>query len=59
MYPSPMDQKVNLEEKFSLLDKPYSPGIVGYVNELQAADRQGRRRVRLAQSTTTPTISFS
>ena len=28
-----MDQKVNLEEKFSLLDKPYSPGIVGYVND--------------------------
>jgi mannose-6-phosphate isomerase-like protein (cupin superfamily) len=28
-----MDDKINLEEKFSLLDKPYSPGIVGYVND--------------------------
>src|SRR6266404_5515106 len=28
-----MNEKVNLAEKFGLLDKPYSPGIVGYINE--------------------------
>jgi mannose-6-phosphate isomerase-like protein (cupin superfamily) len=28
-----MDDKVNLLEKLALLDKPYSPGIVGYVND--------------------------
>ena len=28
-----MDDKVNLMEKLALLDKPYSPGIVGYVND--------------------------
>jgi mannose-6-phosphate isomerase-like protein (cupin superfamily) len=28
-----MDDKVNLAEKFALLDKPYSPGIVGYLND--------------------------
>jgi mannose-6-phosphate isomerase-like protein (cupin superfamily) len=33
LYPPVMDDKINLEEKFSLLDKPYSPGIVGYVND--------------------------
>jgi mannose-6-phosphate isomerase-like protein (cupin superfamily) len=28
-----MDAKVNLAQKFALLDKPYAPGIVGYINE--------------------------
>lgn len=28
-----MDQKVNLAEKFALLDGPYQPGVVGYVND--------------------------
>lgn len=28
-----MDDKVNLTEKFALLDEPYSPGIVGYLND--------------------------
>jgi mannose-6-phosphate isomerase-like protein (cupin superfamily) len=28
-----MEDKVNLSQKFTLLDKPYSPGIVGYLNE--------------------------
>ena len=28
-----MDQKVNLAEKFALLDGPYKPGIVGYLND--------------------------
>jgi mannose-6-phosphate isomerase-like protein (cupin superfamily) len=28
-----MDDKVNLAEKIRLLDKPYSPGIVGYLND--------------------------
>ena len=28
-----MEDKVNLEEKVGLLDKPYSPGIVGYLND--------------------------
>jgi mannose-6-phosphate isomerase-like protein (cupin superfamily) len=28
-----MDDKVNLEEKVGLLDRPYSPGIVGYLND--------------------------
>jgi mannose-6-phosphate isomerase-like protein (cupin superfamily) len=28
-----MDDKVNLAQKIGLLDKPYSPGIVGYLND--------------------------
>jgi mannose-6-phosphate isomerase-like protein (cupin superfamily) len=28
-----MEDKVNLSQKFRLLDKPYSPGIVGYLND--------------------------
>lgn len=28
-----MIDKVNLAAKFALLDKPYQPGIVGYVND--------------------------
>jgi len=28
-----MEEKVNLAEKFELLGEPYSPGIVGYVND--------------------------
>lgn len=28
-----MEQKVNLAEKFALLPKPYSPAIVGYLND--------------------------
>jgi hypothetical protein len=30
-----MDDKVNLSEKIGLLDKVYSPGIVGYLNDLK------------------------
>jgi mannose-6-phosphate isomerase-like protein (cupin superfamily) len=28
-----MDDKVNLAEKFALLERPYEPGIVGYLND--------------------------
>jgi mannose-6-phosphate isomerase-like protein (cupin superfamily) len=28
-----MNEKVNLAEKFALLEKPYAPGIVGYLND--------------------------
>jgi mannose-6-phosphate isomerase-like protein (cupin superfamily) len=28
-----MDDKVNLAEKFALLEQPYHPGIVGYLND--------------------------
>jgi mannose-6-phosphate isomerase-like protein (cupin superfamily) len=28
-----VDDKVNLAEKIGLLDEPYSPGIVGYLND--------------------------
>ena len=28
-----MDDKINLAAKLALLDKPYSPGIVGYLND--------------------------
>jgi mannose-6-phosphate isomerase-like protein (cupin superfamily) len=28
-----MEDKVNLSQKFTLLDQPYSPGIVGYLND--------------------------
>ena len=28
-----MDDKVNLAEKLQLLDRPYSPGVVGYLND--------------------------
>jgi mannose-6-phosphate isomerase-like protein (cupin superfamily) len=39
-----MDDKINLAEKIGLLTKPYSPGIVGYLNELklQVVKIQGR-----------------
>ena len=30
-----MDDKVNLAEKFALLERPYQPGIVGYLNDLK------------------------
>ena len=30
-----MDDKVTLAEKFALLDAPYQPGIVGYLNDLK------------------------
>ena len=38
-----MDDKVNLAEKFELLDRPYAPGIVGYLNDykLQIVKVQG------------------
>ena len=38
-----MDEKVNLAEKFALLDAPYKPGIVGYLNDykLQIVKVQG------------------
>ncbi|MGQ0805519.1 MAG: cupin domain-containing protein [Actinomycetota bacterium] len=32
-----MKDKVNLAEKLELLDKPYSPGIVGYLNDYKLA----------------------
>jgi len=32
-YGDAMDDKVNLAEKLLLLDKPFSPGIVGYLND--------------------------
>jgi mannose-6-phosphate isomerase-like protein (cupin superfamily) len=43
VYVSAVDEKVNLAEKFALLDRPYSPGIVGYVNDykLQIVKVQG------------------
>lgn len=28
-----MDDKINLAEKFALLEGPYKPGIVGYMND--------------------------
>jgi mannose-6-phosphate isomerase-like protein (cupin superfamily) len=39
-----MDDKVNLAEKVGLLEKPFSPGIVGYLNDfkLQVVKVQGR-----------------
>jgi mannose-6-phosphate isomerase-like protein (cupin superfamily) len=38
-----VDDKVNLAEKLALLDRPFSPGIVGYFNDnkLQVAKVQG------------------
>jgi mannose-6-phosphate isomerase-like protein (cupin superfamily) len=28
-----MDDKINLAEKFALLQRPYEPGIIGYLND--------------------------
>lgn len=28
-----MDDKINLAEKFALLDGPFRPGIIGYIND--------------------------
>ena len=38
-----MDDKINLAEKFALLDGPFKPGIVGYINDykLQIVKVQG------------------
>jgi len=38
-----MNEPINLAEKFQRLDKPYSPGIVGYLNDykLQVVKVQG------------------
>ncbi len=38
-----MNDKVNLAEKFALLERPYEPGIVGYLNDykLQIVKVQG------------------
>ena len=32
-----MQNKVNLAEKLALLDKPFSPGIVGHLNDYKLA----------------------
>jgi mannose-6-phosphate isomerase-like protein (cupin superfamily) len=32
-----MNDKVNLAEKLALLDRPYAPGIVGYLNDHKLA----------------------
>ena len=32
-----METKVNLADKLALLDRPYSPGIVGYLNDYKIA----------------------
>lgn len=37
-----MDDKVNLAEKVALLDKPFRPGIVGYLNDYKLRG-EGRR----------------
>jgi mannose-6-phosphate isomerase-like protein (cupin superfamily) len=39
-----VDDKVSLAEKFELLERPYEPGIVGYINDykLQVVRVQGR-----------------
>jgi hypothetical protein len=51
-----MDGKINLAEKLALLDKPYVPGIVGYLNDykLQIVKVKGRLS---GTSTMKPTIS--
>ncbi len=38
-----MDDSINLAEKFALLERPYEPGIVGYLNDykLQIVKAQG------------------
>jgi mannose-6-phosphate isomerase-like protein (cupin superfamily) len=32
-----MDDKITLAEKLALLDRPYTPGIVGYLNDFKIA----------------------
>jgi mannose-6-phosphate isomerase-like protein (cupin superfamily) len=32
-----MEEKVDLAEKLALLDRPYAPGIVGYLNDYKLA----------------------
>jgi mannose-6-phosphate isomerase-like protein (cupin superfamily) len=32
-----MNEKINLAEKIRLLERPYSPGIVGYLNDYKLA----------------------
>jgi hypothetical protein len=53
-----MDDKVNLAEKLDLLDRPFRPGIVGFLNDYKLvvvkADASS-----CGTSTTTPTTSFS
>jgi hypothetical protein len=51
-----METKVNLAEKFALLEQPYAPAIVGYVNDykLQIVKVKGEF---VCTNTTTPTTS--
>jgi hypothetical protein len=53
-----MNDKVNLAEKFARLERPYEPGIVGYMNDykLQIVKVKGRS---CGTSTKTRTTSFS
>src|SRR5262245_10660474 len=39
-----MDYKVNLAEKIKLLEKPYSPAIVGYLNDFKLQVVKVQRR---------------
>jgi hypothetical protein len=39
-----MEDKVNRREKFTLLDKPYSPGSVGYLNDCKRFRHQFPRK---------------
>ena len=45
-----MHDKINLAAKFALLDAPYEPGIVGYLNDLKLQIVKVKGRVRLAQA---------
>jgi hypothetical protein len=52
-----MNEKINLAEKLALLEKPYAPGIVGFINDykLQVVKVKARSS---GTSTTRPTTSF-
>jgi hypothetical protein len=53
-----MDDKVNLAEKLELLDRPYSPGIVGFLNDYKLAVVQATAS-SYGTSTRKPTTSSS
>jgi len=53
-----MNDKVNLAEKLELLDGPYRPGIVGFLNDYKLESRSSAAR-SCGTSTTTPTTQGS
>jgi hypothetical protein len=45
-----MNDKINLAAKLALLENPYEPGIVGFLNDYKLEVVKGQGTVRVAQA---------